>query len=408
MDAKLLFVSLGCFSIGMLAPLYASAAEKGAKTLGGKLPEPGKLSSPGGRSGAPPVGVPRGAIVSAKVLDQASDIGEDQGTFSRGSKDAVLYESRAPSVVLVATESGGLGSGSIIDKQGLVLTNWHVVAGHDEVGVLRKPKDSKLRRSDILRARVVRVDEVADLALIRIVAPPKDLVPVKLGRVQDVRVGEDVHAIGHPNGNVWTYTKGLISQIRPGFEWSTDAGLKHRADVIQTQTPINPGNSGGPLFSDSGQIIGVNSFKETGSEAINFAVSVTDVHRLLQRKKDRAAERIDNAPAADSSEPKCETKVLGARRSDSDDTKLTFLDMNCDGDPDAILVEPDDAAAAVELRIDTNGDDQVDVVLVDQNRDKKWDISYHDKNFDGEPDLVGHHPDGKPTPSRMEWYVAKK
>ena len=96
-----------------------------------------------------------------------------------------------------------------------------------------------------------------------------------------MQVGADVHAIGHPAGEAWTYTKGIVSQIRPGYEWQPKASVKHVADVIQTQTPINPGNSGGPLISDDGRLIGVNSFKKDG-EALNFAVSIGEVEKFLK------------------------------------------------------------------------------------------------------------------------------
>jgi S1-C subfamily serine protease len=87
--------------------------------------------------------------------------------------------------------------------------------------------------------------------------PPK---PIDLADEKDIAVGADVNAIGHPENLRWSYTKGIISQIRNGFAWSDESKIKHHADVIQTQTPINPGNSGGPVLSDDGKLIGVNTF----------------------------------------------------------------------------------------------------------------------------------------------------
>jgi S1-C subfamily serine protease len=94
-------------------------------------------------------------------------------------------------------------------------------------------------------------------------------------------------SIGHPRQNDWSLTKGIISQYRRGYVWtygsadaatSGDPTIKHKANIIQTQTPINPGNSGGPLISDSGTLIGVNTGK---GEGLNFAVSVEDVRKFL-------------------------------------------------------------------------------------------------------------------------------
>jgi S1-C subfamily serine protease len=87
------------------------------------------------------------------------------------------------------------------------------------------------------------------------------LLPLEISS-EDIEVGADVRAIGHPKGEEWTYTKGIVSSVRPDYEWSGEPGESHRATVIQTQTPINPGNSGGPLLSDEGKIVGVNSFRK--------------------------------------------------------------------------------------------------------------------------------------------------
>ena len=81
-------------------------------------------------------------------------------------------------------------------------------------------------------------------------------------------VGADVHAIGHPFGEDWTYTRGYVSQLRDQYGWKSDLGKHHVADVIQTQTPINPGNSGGPLFSEIGEVVGVTTFGRPGPTVI--------------------------------------------------------------------------------------------------------------------------------------------
>ena len=151
-----------------------------------------------------------------------------------------------------------------------------------EVAVIFKPRREaeKIDPATALIGRVRKLDPLHDLALVEVTGVPQDAVVIGRGTMDEVQVGADVHAIGHPVGETWTYTKGLVSQIRPGYEW-TDAAGRHVADVIQTQTPINPGNSGGPLISDGGRLIGVNSFKKEGGEALNFAVSVGEVEKFL-------------------------------------------------------------------------------------------------------------------------------
>jgi S1-C subfamily serine protease len=150
-------------------------------------------------------------------------------------------------VVLIATKAG-FGSGALIGNSGEILTNWHVIKGYSVVAVVFKPaiEGSKPTRDDVKTAQVVKYDEVADLASIKTLDLPGTSTPIRLGDPSEINIGADVHAIGHPTGEVWTYTKGVISQYRIGFEWSAgNEDTKHKADVIQTQTPINPGNSGG-------------------------------------------------------------------------------------------------------------------------------------------------------------------
>jgi S1-C subfamily serine protease len=222
---------------------------------------------------------------------------------TRSAKDAQIYRAVSPSVVLVATKDA-LGSGSLIGV-GEILTNWHVVKGHSDVAVFFKPatEGQAPGKNDMLAGRVTKHDEVADLALIRFPSPPGAGQVLRLGDSSEISVGLDVHAIGHPKGETWTYTKGIISQYRLGFEWQGSDKIKHKADVIQTQTPINPGNSGGPLVSESGTLIGVNTLKGDG-EGLNFAVSVDDVKKFLARSGNRIAEGTQAPSQAPACKPK--------------------------------------------------------------------------------------------------------
>jgi S1-C subfamily serine protease len=125
---------------------------------------------------------------------------------TRGAKDVNIYRKAAPAVVLVVADTG-LGSGTIIDSQGHVLTNWHVVANAPHVVVVLKPHDSTALKKELaFRALVEKVDAVTDLALLRIDTPPPMLPTLPLGAMASLAVGQDVHAIGHPQGEVWTYT----------------------------------------------------------------------------------------------------------------------------------------------------------------------------------------------------------
>ena len=231
----------------------------------------------------------------------------------------------------------------------------------------------------------------------KVTVVPEFVSPLKLGSNAAIQVGDDVHAIGHPTGEAWTYTRGIVSQIRPDYEWQAEGPPLHRATVVQTQTPINPGNSGGPLLSDSGQIIGMNSFIKPGAQGLAYAVSVDDISAFLKSPSQQI-------PSPKVTDRLCEQKKLYEGRDQENTGVLIRFDTNCDAKSDATLFIPDDKSKPAEALIDSNFDGKTDIMVEDRDRDGQWDISFHDVDFDGLADLVGSHPDGKLAASRYEKY----
>jgi S1-C subfamily serine protease len=342
------------------------------------------------------VGLPTGAL--SDMLQKPS---RELLTTSRSAKDTQIYKLIAPSVVLIVVKDG-LGSGSLLSSSGDILTNYHVVKGFNTVAVIFKPEKEGVApgRDDVKLGEVVRFDPVTDLALLRAKEVPPGRNPIRLGSSDDISVGADVHAIGHPTGEAWTYTTGIISQYRLAYKWkSSGDDVQHTADIIQTQTPINSGNSGGPLINDAGALVGVNSFKAPGSEGLNFAVSVDDVKRFLLRSN-----QANSSPVGSTNAPECKPKILSKYRSQDNTSQITSLDMFCDGRPSGEYVVPDKASASIFLRVDRNGDGKADVIFFDLKRSGKWDISWWDDKYSGQWSLVGYHEDGTLKPSRFESY----
>ena len=295
----------------------------------------------------------------------------------------------------------GLGTGSLLSAIGDILTNWHVVKGYSYVAIVFKPsiEGKEPTRDETKLGRVVRYDEIADLALVKASDVPLGRIPIRLGDDSEIAVGMDVHAIGHPIGETWTYTTGIISQYRQAYEWQAkNDPIKHKANIIQTQTPINPGNSGGPLLSDSGNLIIVNSFA-AGGEGLNYAVSVDEVRRFLARTDNRVAQQTPKGNQG------CEAKELSRFRSSENDASVVAFDMFCTGKDNAELVIPDNKTKAVFLRLDRNGDGKADAIIFDFKRRAKWDLSFWDENFQGYWTLVGYHDDGTLKPTRFESYA---
>ena len=283
---------------------------------------------------------------------------------------------------------------------GLILTNWHVVDGYERVSITFKPPhDEPVRPSHVFDATVVRVDEVADLALVKILRPPSPIKVLTLGDMSDIDVAMDVHAIGHPLEEFWTYTKGIVSQIRKGYVWNylneADLISTHKATVIQTQTPINPGNSGGPLFNDNGEIIGVNSFGTPDSEGINFAVSLVDIQGILARKDSRYGEsgsydifEWNSSAIPGDSDGNGSTDYWALDRNGNGKNETYIVDENEDGEIDYVLIDENENGQP-DIKVITETDSSVQYViwLYDTDEDGEFDVIGYDYNFDSQPDI---------------------
>lgn len=384
------WLQIGAAGLALAAASYASAAPPEGQ-LGRSLPQPSGTAPKPAPPGlpTPPAGAP---IAYGKALARIAPEGR---SVTRGAKEAQVYQQASPAVVLIVTKDG-LGSGVLIDAAGRIVTNLHVVEGAQEVGVIFKPRveGASLDDAAVHRAKVLHVDEVADLALIQVSEVPSHVKPLAIAKSSTVQVGADVHAIGHPTGESWTYTRGIVSQVRRDYAWTTESRLEHKATVIQTQTPINPGNSGGPLLDDSLQVIGINSFVSDG-EGLNFAVSAEDVNAFLARKEDRRATRA--GPPAN-----CEPKALDEQPVTNPKGKLYLMDGDCDGKADYKLEVPDSKRQAIAMYLDDDGDGKIDAMLFDDNRDGAFDVALYDTDGNGKPDMKGVFRNGEDEPYRYE------
>ncbi len=190
-----------------------------------------------------------------------------------------VYERDSPGVVNITSKTivqdfffgayaqEGSGSGSIIDNQGHILTNYHVIENASNLIVTLADKST-------YQARIVGTDPDNDLAVIKINAPAAKLNVIRLGSSQNLKVGQKVLAIGNPFGLDRTLTTGVISGLNRPLKTDSGATIDN---VIQTDASINPGNSGGPLLNTAGEMIGINTAiysPSKGSVGIGFAVPV--------------------------------------------------------------------------------------------------------------------------------------
>jgi S1-C subfamily serine protease len=170
-----------------------------------------------------------------------------------------------------------LGSGFVLDKEGHIVTNYHVVQGASKIQV-------GFSNNASYRAKLVGSDPSTDLAVLKVSAPNRALTPLPLGNSDEVQVGDEVVAIGNPFGLDRTATAGIISAIQRRITAPNGFAIDH---ALQTDAPINHGNSGGPLISSRGSVIGVNSQIETGNNGgdgnvgIGFAVPSNTVKDVV-------------------------------------------------------------------------------------------------------------------------------
>ena len=229
-------------------------------------------------------GVPGDLAEQLKIKDV---LASPQENFSGDEQNNIqIYRTVNPSVVNITTETveydfffmpvpaQGTGSGFVLDSQGHILTNFHVVEGARrlEVTLYDKSKYS---------ARLVGQDKSNDLAVIQINVPQAKLHPVKLGDSANLLVGQKALAIGNPFGLTGTITTGIISSLGRSIRAENGRLIEN---VIQTDAAINPGNSGGPLLNSRGEVIGINSqiYSQSGGyQGLSFAIPI-DVAMKVQ------------------------------------------------------------------------------------------------------------------------------
>lgn len=198
---------------------------------------------------------------------------------------ADIYKKVAPAVVMISTksiqsvngwfqqETEGMGSGFIINTDGYILTNYHVINGAKEVTVT-------LSDGQEVTASVVNYDSDKDIAMIKLNGNVEVPGVVELGNSDALQPGEEVVAIGNPLSKELssTLTKGIVSALNRSVE--TQSGVN--TNLIQTDAAINSGNSGGPLINTKGEVIGINTLKASnGAEGIGFAIPINDVKEKI-------------------------------------------------------------------------------------------------------------------------------
>lgn len=225
---------------------------------------------------------------SATSASSLASSGAERPLTPEEQTNTFVYDQANPSVVHIDTrsvevdhffmlqrEAEGTGSGAILDSAGHILTNFHVVDGASQMEVT-------LANNKSYPATLVGADAEQDIAVLKIDAPANELIPIKLGSSDHLRVGQRVYVLGNPFGWDGTLTTGIVSSLNRNLPSRVPGRMMQ--SLIQTDAAMNPGNSGGPLLNTSGQMIGmcVAIATKTGQNAgIGFAIPIDRIKNMV-------------------------------------------------------------------------------------------------------------------------------
>jgi 2-alkenal reductase len=271
------FTCIALFSVGMLlsnANAEATPMESNARYLGTSIPIAQAVATPVQSQVViqpPPEGVDYESAVLMQIYQDVNPSVVNLTIYQLGSS---IHAGEVPGLNPDDYYQASGGSGFVWDANGHIVTNNHVVEGADRIVV-------RFSDGTMSVATLVGNDEDSDLAVVKIDPTGYALVPVRLGNLDNVRVGQRVAAIGNPFGLEGTLTSGIVSAI--GRSIPARASFSIPAS-IQTDAPINPGNSGGPLLNERGEVIGVNAqirSDERANSGVGFAIPIPIVERVV-------------------------------------------------------------------------------------------------------------------------------
>ena len=332
--------------------------------------------------------------INSKTLGMSDiNIGETGITTRQITGRGRLYKKCAPGVVILSSlDASSMGSGAIISGKGEIITNWHVIEGQDKMLVWIYNSNITSRKNldpdSYLIAKVIAEDQIRDLAMLVIENKTNSLVTIPLGRDYELNIADDVFAIGHPENYIWSFTYGVISQIRKDWDWTYGDNQKFTADVIQTQTPSNPGNSGGPLFNDAGKLVGINTFGFDG-QGLNFAVTVGEVRTFISDARNGKYEPSERLVAWESFD-----------KNDNGVPDYYLRDVDNDGKYDVSKTDENEDGVIDYYGLDTNGDQKPDILIFDDDNNGSFEYYLIDENYDGTFDQIGIDTNGDREPDQ--------
>lgn len=221
--------------------------------------------------------VPASADAKPADTENSKSFYQSGGRPTGGDRSVRELVSRLGAAVVQVRTPSSIGSGFLLNEEGFLVTNFHVIEGETQISVeVYHIVEGRLDRKAYKQVRIISINKFQDLALLKIEDPGAPAFAVApLGDSEALNVGQSVFAVGSPLGLERTVTEGIISTRTREFQGSL---------YLQTSAQINPGNSGGPLFNLAGQVVGVINMKVTAGEGIGFAIPVNSLKYFLDHR----------------------------------------------------------------------------------------------------------------------------
>lgn len=331
-------------------------------------------------------------LENEKLISKINKKNKAKPILLRGGIASNIYKNKKNSIFLIVNPvafedpnskeliQSSTGTGSLISKDGLIITNYHVIENANQVWLYPYVKKFSFQNSEKFLGVVVARDKKVDLAIIKVYGISNKIKPLIFGDIKSIEPGDDVFSMGHPDSLHWSITDGIISSFREDYKIHSV-----KADMIQNTAPILGGSSGGPLFNAKGELIGINTFGDDSAN-FNFAVSNKHVIDLLKEVPSKIKINLDKI------QPMNDVRLA-----------LTFNgikpgDYNKNGIVDEWAVDTDGNGINDALYVDDDEDGKIEKIYIDKNENNKWDIVVFDDDLDGNANrqVVDHNEDGKP------------
>ena len=312
------------------------------------------------------------------------------------------FENAASSVVYIITDTG-TGTGLVINEQGFIVTDAHVIKDAQTIAAVFRPRNiADLGKNLIITANVVKTDQEKDLAVLRLPHPPRNMLPVTFGDGAKLNVGEQVFSIGLPTPQAWVYSEATVMALDSAPVWSEEYSKRvwHtevRPATIAVRSDTRLGSAGGPLLNTNGAVIGIKAFYDPETSH-TYAIPADTIMSFLDPLPTTVAtaNAEDNASWATRTLTTWRKKGILKQFDTNDDGVIDRIGIDADQNRyvDAWIVDENQNGVPDYIARDVNKNGRHEKRAYDRDGDGTYETHYFDHNNDDRTDVIGTDVDG--------------